>query len=363
MKLIYLSALTLTLVACSSEGTQEIQKEIEEVAENLADTLQTEIIDEVKTLADYKMEDYAMLKSYSAIEDAFGENNVEAGSSWFAEGTVEMKHAIANNPDNGQIVKYLLDDDGKTVNSIEFSYKVYDEDFVVKNTQKIESKEGIYTGMPIKDLLAWNENVNIEFAGFAWDYHGFVNSGKGGPNSESKLAKSMFDLQMDVNDEIPSELIGDVMLSTKDPKVLNADILVGTITMNLNKTVESDELEEVEVSTMDFDSFFVHFQEVVKNKDIEELKQMASIGTSSSVKLEELINQFDTFFRKEVVKKLLSTKSSDLKNVKNLNGEYNREFDAYVEYHEEGDTLESFNFFYFDNTNEGWKLVSITIGG
>lgn len=366
MKLIYLSVLTLALLACSSEKNEQNPVETGEITTNLSDTVQVNIDEsEQQSLADYIIEDYSKLKTRSEIENVFGKENMEDGISWYAEGTVEKKHIFVSNPDNGHIVKYLLDDDNNSVDWSEYSYRVYDEDFVVIQTQKIESNQGIYTGMMLKDLFEWNEKEEIRFSGFDWDYHGTVHSGEQNQNPQSKLALTGYSLEMDRKEsDIEDDFSGDMTLSTNTKKVLNANILVGNISVfNEGYQEEYEDSEAIYWMSMEFDEFFEFFQGVVKNKDIDGLKKISIIGNQSDLKIDDLTNDFDGVFTKEATQKILSLNSSEIEDSKLPNEENGKKLTVYLEQNEGGDIFESSTFFYFQKTDTGWKLVSVKIAG
>lgn len=362
MKFIYLSVLTIGLFACSNNSAANNESENQTKPQ-----IPSESVDESKdkSLANLKIEDYIKVKSRAEIEKIFGKDNMKEGESFYAEGTVKMNHSEVTNPENGQIIKYLYEDDNKTVSSIEFAYHLYDKEYNKVGTQKIESENGLYTGMSIKDLSEWNEGEEINFSGFGWDFHGNVYQGEKYLNPDSKLAKSGFSFQMDQKGDLTEkEFLGDVTLSSENKKVLNSDIVLGMITVYFtNDDFQSEDSEAIYYMSMEFDEFFEAFQAAVKNKDVETLKKLSDIGKETNVDINELTNKFDGVFSKEVKDKILSTKPSQLKDVKIPNGKQGKELNSYVEYHEDGNVYESSTFFYFQNTDAGWKLVSVIIAG
>ncbi len=184
-----------------------------------------EVPEEPKELVFNTIEDYAQLRTKEELIAAFGKENIKNGTSWYAEGTVQLKHSIVTNPKNKHIVKYLWDEkNSKKLNSIEINYFDWSEDYEVQGTQKILSNCGFYTGMPINDLKKWN-GADFNFSGFGWDYEGGVFV-----KEESRLSTCPVTIQLglkhDGNLDLAEGLYGDQELSTSNEAVKKAPIIV-----------------------------------------------------------------------------------------------------------------------------------------
>lgn len=192
---------------------------------------QNEIKQDQKTMY---FEDYARYKTKKQLKAAFESDQLKDGSSWYAEGTVEIKHTILTDPDHGHIVKFLWDDDGETLESIEAHYMLYDEDYNVVNAQKITSKCGLYTGMSLKDLDEWNQDT-ITFAGFGWDYAGNVfNRTAGKLNDCRTQIRLALDGYKGYDFEATSKYLGDIELHSKMEGILEAPIVINEMTYNIS---------------------------------------------------------------------------------------------------------------------------------
>lgn len=225
------SALAL-LFACEAEtkvDNKTTENNKTETTPN-EDTVATENSAKVveMTFAAMKFEDYGNFENRDKLVAFFGEENLKNGTSYYGEGTMKYAHTLVTNPKTGHVVKILWEEkDTNKVNFIEANYNIYDSEFNLKGNQMLASNSGLALGMPLKDLVTWNEGKEIKFSGFAWDFHGGVFS-----DEQSKIKTSGLSLTMDFSDPtgIPTEFLGDVTLSSKDQNVLDAPIVIGTLT-------------------------------------------------------------------------------------------------------------------------------------
>ena len=215
------------LTSCGSDQTEETNETGENpVAED------TITVDSVITesLSFNTIEDYATIIDRADLYEKFDASALKDGESWYAEGTVKLEHTQLTNPENQQVVKFVWDEENpEKLGSIEFVHQIYNADYEVVGTQKIESSTGLYTGMKLKDLVAWN-GAPIEFSGFGWDYAGGIMAKTG-----SKIFKSELSLRLDVDYDAIQEdkydgLIGDMTLTSDDAATKGANIFLGFIT-------------------------------------------------------------------------------------------------------------------------------------
>ncbi len=229
--------IAFTLVSCSTDSnTRETElSNSDESAVHSDETTNKEVIepqDANKTLTFNVFEDYAQLSTKQEIIDAFGKENVKHGSSWYAEGTVELKHTIIRNPTNGHRIKYLWDvENPSKLSSIEASYFEYDENYEVVKRQKVATNCGLYTGMKINELRKWN-GEDFDFFGFGWDYEGGISV-----TPKSRLSKCPVHIKLTMehlSDMEPfEELYGDSEFSTDNELVKKAPILIDIMTYNI----------------------------------------------------------------------------------------------------------------------------------
>lgn len=231
-KLSYVLLSGLFLSACTQ--TEEVKDVKSDVTKDSTEvTAETEpIVEEEAKLVLTNFEDYAKLDTREKVIAHFGAENISNGTSWYGEGSMSYPHSVVTNKETGHIVKYLWqEEDSNKLYFMEANYKSYDKDYKVTGTQNLPSVTGIRVGMPIKELLTWNENKEIKFSGFAWDFHGMVHNSEDG----SKLQKCGLRVVMDENaaEGLSGDMMGDVTLSTSDENVLSAPIVVGQLTYSI----------------------------------------------------------------------------------------------------------------------------------
>jgi hypothetical protein len=231
-KIVYLLPAALIMFACGSEEESQETSTDNNSNDVATDTLSVDSIatEEVAEGVFETVEDYTTITSKTALYEAFAEDDLIDGESWYAEGTVKFETTTVNNPTNKHTVIYVWDrDNNEDLSSIEFHASVYDEGFNVTGTQEIKSTTGIYTGMPLKDLEEWN-GAPFEFSGFGWDFAGGISRIEG-----TKIEQSPFGIRLDItyNDDtyqMHDALIGDVQWMSDAPETEGAPIHLGTIT-------------------------------------------------------------------------------------------------------------------------------------
>jgi len=100
----------------------------------------------------------------------------------------------------------------------------------VIGNQTVQAENGLYLGMNLSKLRAWN-GENFNFSGFGWDYAGFITYKEG-----SKIANSNVEISLDIIDNDSGDydfVYGDVTLSADDSRLANANIIVSSMTMNI----------------------------------------------------------------------------------------------------------------------------------
>lgn len=228
-KLTTITLISLLFIGCSTEPEDDVF-----VSPDLEDSMEEplppeEVHEEPVELVFNTIEDYAQLKTKEEIIAAFGKESIKNGTSWYAEGTVQLKHTVVRNPKNKHIVKYVWNEENpKKLSSIEINYFDWNEDFEVKGTQKVLSACGFYTGMPINELRKWN-GADFNFSGFGWDYEGGVFA-----TPKSRLSSCpvtiKLGLKLDGNMDGLDGLYGDQELNTSDESVKKAPIIIEKIT-------------------------------------------------------------------------------------------------------------------------------------
>lgn len=219
-----IAALSVALISCG--GSEEESNGTDET--NTTDS--TEVVEE--TLLDMEMSDFVNFEDYGKIEtraqlyDIWGAENLKDDTAWFAEGTVMFMCTDLVNPENGWRVRYVFDElEIDTVSFIESNYHNWSSNYEDLGTQKVEASNGLYTGMPLSELVEWNGG-DFDFSGFGWDYEGGISASEGSKIADSKV---MVSLTMDVGDGLDQKyqgLYGDMMMNSADGAVEGAPIVV-----------------------------------------------------------------------------------------------------------------------------------------
>jgi hypothetical protein len=222
MKKIVFASLSIALLSC---GGSEEATENENNEEITTDSVVVESLNE-ETDGIQFFEDYAEFDTKTKLYEQYGEENLEDDEAWYAEGTVKIVITTLTDPDNGNVIQYAWEEeDEESLSFIEtWNVNWKEED---SKEQRIESSTGIYTGMPLSEVVIWNED-DFEFSGFGWDYAGGVFGGEG---SKINTADIGFTLTM-LNESYDSylHLLGDGYHQTSDEDLTGASIVVGTMT-------------------------------------------------------------------------------------------------------------------------------------
>ena len=231
MKKYFLAFTALTLLfACG--GSEETNSEEHTSNETDTTAVDSSLVEDEGPAIEF-FEDYATFKTKDAIYEQFGEENLEDDTAWYAEGTVMLMSTILNDPETGNRIKYVFEEENpEKVNFIEAFNIKWSPDFENQGTQKVKSSEGLYTGMPLTELIEWNEGKHFEFSGIGWDYAGGVFGTNG-----TKLEKSAVRLTLYMEDsgyENYLHLLGDVSFNTDAKEVEGAPIVIGTMTLSVD---------------------------------------------------------------------------------------------------------------------------------
>lgn len=224
-----LSFIAFAFISCKSNEPVDIIEEIIEPAEVIIEDEITET-EEAKMSFEY-IDDYATLTTKDELSKEFGDVNITHDTVWLAEGTVRKYVTHIVNPKTWHHVTYFWNDETGVVDYIEAHHYFWSNVGRVKGSQRIEAKNGLYTGMRLEDLDAWNGN-EIKFAGFGWDYAGNVF-----PSNNDKLAESNVQVTLiDIQDgyEGFDFMLGDVELNSKSNRMKEAPVVIETLTLRVN---------------------------------------------------------------------------------------------------------------------------------
>ncbi|UKN00921.1 hypothetical protein K6119_14395 [Paracrocinitomix mangrovi] len=225
MKRIFIAIMAVSLFSCGGEETTE-----NEHNETTNDQEQTEVQDESldMEIADFKyFEDYTKIQTRQQLYEIFGEDNLDDDTAWFGEGTTMFMCTDLTNPDNGWLIRYVFDElQIDSVSFIETRFHNFDSDYNDLGTQKVEAENGLYTGMPLAELVEWQGN-DFDFSGFGWDYEGGISYD---PDSKLGQSKVMVSLTLNVTellDDKFNSIYGDTKINSSDELAKEAPIVVG----------------------------------------------------------------------------------------------------------------------------------------
>ena len=253
------------LFSCSSsdnntDSDSEIDSNyVETVTEQEADNeLEDEIIYS-------KFEQYATILTRLELSATFGLEQLEDITVSYAEGAMVREASILTNPQNGQVVKYVWEEDNSTTSFIEASYNIYNTSYELIGTQKIETENGLTLGMSMLELKDWN-GADFKFTGFGWDFGGSIYIDK-----DSKINKSPVEIRLDILTKDGADFtIGDVDLMSSDSKLFNLDIIVSDFSMYIKSNEEepntAERFSEFEELNLPFEIRTSNMGEVIEDE-------------------------------------------------------------------------------------------------
>lgn len=212
------------MFACGGEAETESEGTEESSTDSTATDSVEVVVEEDGTVY---FEDYAQYDTKTKLYEAFDADNLKDEIAYYAEGTVEIHTTVLTDPETGYQIQFAWEEeDQETLDFIETWGVLWMDDPATE--QKVETKCGIYTGMPLEEVVAWN-GADFEFSGFGWDYAGGVFGGK----DDDAMHACDVDFTLTMLDEGYDDylhLLGDVVFKTSDDEVKGAPIVIQTIT-------------------------------------------------------------------------------------------------------------------------------------
>ena len=232
MKKFIIPALAIVLFACG--GEEETTSDSTDTNDETTDTSSVDTVatteEEEGIIVEY-FEDYAQFDTKTKLYEAFGEENIVDDEAWYAEGTVRFDISTLTDPNNGNMIQFTWsEEDPEQLSFIEtwrLNWRIEGAE-----EQRIETKEGMYTGMPLDELVKWN-GEDFDFSGFGWDYAGSILN-----DARGKLANSDVNPTLDMLDsgyESHGDLLGDMVFNSSDDAVQGAPIVIGSISYYIPK--------------------------------------------------------------------------------------------------------------------------------
>lgn len=221
---------SLFIMSCNSEFTSDETKIVEEhqtaneTSEFFEDTIVTEPTFEYKLL-----EDYALLNTKTKLYEAFDASALKDDTTWIAEGTEQVAFSTLVNPTTNHTIRFYWEENGEDLYLVEADYYLYNSSFEILDSQRVSSEYGLYTGMPLEEVITLND-TSFSFAGFDWDYGGGVMFDNGGALAESGVSirlNYLYNSGIAVDDK----LIGDQLISTSSEEAKSTPIYVDQLSM------------------------------------------------------------------------------------------------------------------------------------
>ncbi|MCD4776470.1 MAG: hypothetical protein K8S15_10545 [Candidatus Aegiribacteria sp.] len=237
---VVIAFLSLFLFSCGGDAENTEMNNDSEMTVEIIDSTENMLEEEIIKGLYFTIEDYGQITSKEQLISEFGEENLVDGQSWYAEGTVMFDNTVLTNPENGQVIRYLWEEDGNTLSFLEANYYIFDEVYSIKGTQVISSECGVSTGMSLQDFKEWN-GADFDFFGFAWDYAGAIVEGEGTRIAECPIKFNLsLDLEVDVHEEYGgSVMFSDHLFNTADEIIQGAPILIDELTYYSVKRISS----------------------------------------------------------------------------------------------------------------------------
>ncbi len=135
--------------------------------------------DSVKTVqidTGYILNDLLKIKDLASLKQMYGDSNVIIDTIWGAEGMFVIGTKLFSGTDMQVDIMWQdsINNSGMINATINATYD--EETFTPSfNNKKWNTREGVYLGMSLEDLVALNGKP-IKFYGFGWDYGGIVTS-------------------------------------------------------------------------------------------------------------------------------------------------------------------------------------------
>ncbi|MEM7572007.1 MAG: hypothetical protein AAF433_03860 [Bacteroidota bacterium] len=153
------------------------------------------------------------------IRSIFGAENVREGMIYLVDG-IEMPGYIVHEGEPEELHIFVPDisEDLQEINIL-----------IRQAASPWVSEEGIQIGTSLAELVTIN-GAPISFAGFSWDYGGFISDWHGGSLHGSAIR---LDIGPNGTGDYPLEIMGDVRLRSDNPLLEKVPIIVGEIEVSL----------------------------------------------------------------------------------------------------------------------------------
>jgi hypothetical protein len=145
------------------------------------------------------------------IKEVYGEKNVREEEIYIAEG--ESQSGLTIFPGTPREIEVVLNADG----SPQFVR-------ISREQTPWRTPDGVQVGTSLEDLQRINGKA-FTFNGFQWDYGGLVTDWKGGQLDSSLIIA----LTPGDYDALPDDMLGEVVLSSDDPRMRDLDLRVGSM--------------------------------------------------------------------------------------------------------------------------------------
>lgn len=206
MKLTLLTLLFISALASCNQGQEGKTDD------------QNDSVKAVQTDTGYILNDLLKIKDLASLKQMYGDSNAIMDTIWGAEGMFVIGTILF--PGTDMQVDIMWQDSinnsgmiNATVNAT-FDDKTFTPSF---NNKKWNTREGVYLGMSLEDLVALN-GKSVKFYGFGWDYGGIVTSFEKGKLDGSNIGVVLSNTNVSDGMAIDqlSDVLGDFELCSAD---------------------------------------------------------------------------------------------------------------------------------------------------
>lgn len=96
---------------------------------------------------------------------------------------------------------------------------------------------------------------------------------------------------------------------------------IDSLIQSSEQLLQAEDSKSIYLQTMNFEEYFEQFQQALNSKDKSLLAKLSDIDSQSTLSINELTEEFDTYIYPELVSDLMQMKAKDLQDKTLSNGE------------------------------------------
>ncbi len=211
--IVFILASLLFLMSCQSSHEENNQQTM--------NSTKTENIS-----SEWILNDLLKYKDANALKEKFGEKNVVTDTIWGPEGEFEIGTTLFPGTINEVRIKWHDAEKQANMSSASIYVGYYDKIDKYDFGSQWKTKEGVYLGMPLEELIKLNGKP-IKFYGFGWDYSGLVQSFENGSLQDKMRISLIYTSNISEKDYL--EIIGDKIISTENINLSKYKFVVASL--------------------------------------------------------------------------------------------------------------------------------------